>query len=72
MPQSRRLSWLLTFGLPLAFVAYFPAGVITGHGSTLCGPVWLAELSPLIGLGLYLLSRLLWSWSLKHYMGVTG
>jgi ABC-2 type transport system permease protein len=32
-------------------------------------PVWLAELSPLIGLGLYLLSRLLWSWSLKHYTG---
>ncbi|MEV2198240.1 hypothetical protein AB0I02_45780 [Streptomyces phaeochromogenes] len=53
------MSWLLTFGLPLAFVAYFPAGVITRHGSTLSVPVWLTELSPLIGRGLYPLSRLL-------------
>ncbi|WP_128380595.1 ABC transporter permease [Streptomyces cavernae] len=68
----KALSWLLTFGLPLAFVAYFPAGVLTGHGSALGVPMWLAAASPLIGLGLYLLSRLLWSWSLKHYTGVNG
>src|SRR4029079_1289022 len=57
----KALSWLLTFVLPLPFVAYCPAGVLTGHSSTLGVPVWLAEVSPLIGLGLYLLSRLLWS-----------
>lgn len=68
----KALSRMLTFALPLAFVAYFPAGVLTGHGSDLGVPAWLAEASPLIGLGLYLLSRLLWSWSLKHYTGVNG
>lgn len=35
---------LLTYGLPLAFVAYFPAAVLTGHGTAV--PYWLAAASP--------------------------
>jgi ABC-2 type transport system permease protein len=36
----------LTFGLPLAFVAYFPAAVLSGHGHDTGVPYWLAASSP--------------------------
>jgi len=62
----------LTYGLPLAFVAYFPAAVLTGHGGDSGVPYWLASASPLLGAAAYLLSRLLWRWSLRHYTGVNG
>ncbi|MFF6806598.1 ABC-2 family transporter protein [Streptomyces sp. NPDC012616] len=62
----------LTYGLPLAFVAYFPAAVLTGHGHSTGVPYWLAAVSPLLGLLAYLGSRLLWRWSLGHYTGVNG
>ncbi|MBW8700123.1 hypothetical protein MBT84_10995 [Streptomyces sp. MBT84] len=61
---------LLTYGLPLAFVAYFPAAVLTGHGTG--APYWLAAGSPLVGVLAYLGARLLWRWSLRHYTGVNG
>ncbi|KOU61954.1 ABC transporter [Streptomyces sp. MMG1533] len=62
----------LTFGLPLAFVAYFPAAVLTGHGHDTGVPYWLAAASPLLGVVAYLGARLLWRWSLRHYSGVNG
>ncbi|MGW4932382.1 ABC transporter permease [Streptomyces sp. NPDC004166] len=63
---------LLTYGLPLAFVAYFPAAVLTGHGHGTGAPYWLAAGSPLVGVLAYLGARLLWRWSLRHYTGVSG
>ncbi|WP_329544864.1 ABC transporter permease [Streptomyces sp. NBC_01356] len=68
----RAVGGLLTFGLPLAFVAYFPAAVLTGHASGTGVPYWLAAASPLLGAAAYLGSRLLWRWSLRHYTGVNG
>ncbi|MFF3942494.1 ABC transporter permease [Streptomyces phaeofaciens] len=68
----RAVSGFLTYGLPLAFVAYFPAAVLTGHGHDTGVPYWLAALSPLLGALAYLGSRLLWRWSLGHYAGVNG
>jgi ABC-2 type transport system permease protein len=62
----------LTFGLPLAFVAYFPAAVLTGHGNDTGVPYWLAAASPLLGAAAYVGSRMLWRWSLRHYQGVNG
>ena len=60
----------LTFALPLAFVAYFPAAVLTGHDTSV--PYWLAASSPLLGLVAYLGARWLWRWALGHYSGVIG
>ena len=68
----RAVGGLLTYGLPLAFVAYFPAAVLTGHGHDTGAPYWLAALSPLVGVAAYLGSRVLWRWSLRHYAGIGG
>ncbi|MER5436132.1 ABC-2 family transporter protein [Streptomyces sp. NPDC002588] len=68
----RAVGGLLTFGLPLAFVAYFPAAFLTGHGHDTGFPSWLAAASPLLGVLAYLGARLLWRWSLAHYSGVNG
>ncbi|MFI9168266.1 ABC transporter permease [Streptomyces lincolnensis] len=62
----------LTYALPLAFVAYLPVAVLTGHGHDTGVPYWLAAVSPLVGALAYLASRLLWRWSLRHYSGVNG
>ncbi|MEV6592086.1 ABC transporter permease [Streptomyces acidicola] len=62
----------LTYGLPLAFVAYFPAAVLTGHGHDTGVPYWLAAASPLLGGLAYLGARLLWRRSLSAYAGVNG
>lgn len=42
----RAVGGLLTYGLPLAFVAYLPAAVLTGHGHSTVVPYWLAAGSP--------------------------
>jgi ABC-2 type transport system permease protein len=68
----RAVGGFLTYGLPLAFVAFLPAAVLTGHGHDIGVPYWLAASSPHVGLLLYLAARLLWRWSLGHYTGVNG
>ncbi|WP_327432711.1 MULTISPECIES: ABC transporter permease [unclassified Streptomyces] len=68
----RAVGGFLTYGLPLAFVAYFPVSVLTGHGGDSGVPYWLAAGSPLLGVAAYLGSRLLWRWGLRHYAGVNG
>lgn len=68
----RALGELLTWALPIAFIAYLPIGVLTGHGSGLGVPVAVAALAPAISLAAYIGSRLLWNRSLSHYTGVNG
>jgi ABC-2 type transport system permease protein len=70
MPKA--VGGLLTWALPIAFIAYFPVGVLTGHGGALGVPVVIAAAAPLVALAAYLGSRVLWNWSLGHYTGVNG
>ncbi|OIV36151.1 ABC transporter permease [Mangrovactinospora gilvigrisea] len=58
---------ILTFVIPLAFVAFFPSAVLTGRSGGLYVPEWLALMSPLAGPLLVLLAREVWRSQLKHY-----
>lgn len=68
----RLVSSVFTFVLPLAFIAYFPASVLTGHGRGLGVPFAVAVASPLIGLTAFVGARALWNRSLRYYTGVNG
>lgn len=68
----RLVTGTFTFILPLAFIAYFPAAVLTGHTSGLDVPAAVAAAAPLIGLAAFVGSRLLWNARLRRYTGVTG
>lgn len=61
-----------TFVLPLAFVAYLPAAVLTDRTGSLGVPAVIAVAAPAIGLAAYVGSRCLWRLSLRHYTGVNG
>ncbi|MFJ7333688.1 ABC transporter permease [Streptomyces sp. NPDC101110] len=68
----RAVDAAFTFLLPLAFIAYFPAAVLTGNTPGLGVPETVAALSPVIAIAAFLASRLLWNRSLRHYTGVNG
>ena len=70
--MPRLASGALTFVLPLAFIAYLPIGVLTGHSSSLGVPVALAAAAPAVGLAAFVAARLLWNASLRRYKGVNG
>ncbi|MEH0542272.1 ABC-2 family transporter protein [Streptomyces sp. B21-105] len=59
----------LTFGLPVAFIAYFPIAVVSGNRDSVGAPALLVISAPLIGLLAYAASRRLWLASLHHYKG---
>lgn len=58
--------------LPIAFIAYLPVGVLTGHGGALGVPLVVAAGAPAVALAMYVGSRLLWNRSLRYYTGVNG
>jgi len=49
----RGVAYLLTFVVPLAFAAFFPAAILLGRTDDLFVPIWLAAASPMVGLALY-------------------
>ena len=62
----------LTYLLPVAFVAYLPAAVLTGRVASTGVPEWLAYASPAAGPLLYILARYAWYRALRHYESVGG
>jgi len=66
------LRGVLTFVLPLAFIAYLPAAVLAGRTGGLGVPGVVALLSPLLGLLAFVAAIRLWRWSLRHYNGIGG
>jgi ABC-2 type transport system permease protein len=61
------LRFLLTFGLPLAFVAYFPATVILGRTEELSVPRAFAYLAPLAGVFWFGLAHRFWKREIRRY-----
>lgn len=59
--------WLLTFGIPVAFVAYFPATVLLGRTQELTVPSLIAYLAPAAGLLWFGLAYQLFRHELRAY-----
>jgi ABC-2 type transport system permease protein len=69
-PLSIYASWfrkVLTFGVPLACVAYYPVLVILKRPDPLGAPDWLLPLTPLAGFAFLALSFLAWRAGLARY-----
>lgn len=61
------LAQVLTFALPVAFVAYLPASVILDRTDGLHVAPWLAIAAPLVGVGLFLIALRIWNRQSRHY-----
>lgn len=66
------LQGIFTFVLPLAFVAYFPVSVVLDLTPRDGFLSFLAHISPLVGLLLFLGARWIWKRSLRTYASVGG
>lgn len=62
--------WVLTFVLPVAFVAYIPAGVLLDKTGSLNVPPAVAYLGPLLGVAMFAVAYRIWQSQLKHYHSV--
>jgi viologen exporter family transport system permease protein len=63
---------VLTYLLPVAFVAYLPAAVLTGRISATGVPAWLAYASPAAGPLIYIAARYAWQRALRRYESASG
>lgn len=63
----RAAAYLLTFVLPLAFAAFFPAAILLGRTDDLFVPTWVAVASPAIGLLLYAAAVAFFHRQMRHY-----
>ncbi|WP_092650731.1 ABC transporter permease [Actinopolymorpha singaporensis] len=63
----RAVGYLLTFVLPLAYAAFFPAAILLGRTNDLFVPTWLALASPVAGLLLYAGAVRLFHRQVRHY-----
>ena len=63
---------VLTYVLPVAFVAYLPAAVLTGRIASTGVPAWLAYASPAAGPLLFIGARYAWHRALRRYESTGG
>jgi ABC-2 type transport system permease protein len=61
---------MLTYALPVAFIAYLPASVLLRRTGELAVPAILGYGTPLVGIALFALAYLFWRRQLRHYQGV--
>lgn len=64
---ERWFRWVLTFAVPLAAVAYYPALVVLGKADPLGAPAWVGWWSPLAGFVFLGLSFAAWRIGVRHY-----
>jgi ABC-2 type transport system permease protein len=62
----------LTFAFPIAFIAFLPAAVVTGHTASTGLPLWLVVASPALGAAFFLTAKSIWYRSLRLYQSVGG
>jgi ABC-2 type transport system permease protein len=62
----------LSFVFPVAFIAYLPAAMVTGHTASTGLPLWLTAASPAIGLAFFLAAKAAWYRSLRWYSSIGG
>jgi ABC-2 type transport system permease protein len=58
---------LFAYGLGFAFVAYYPALVLTHERDPLGHPAWLGWLSPLVAAAMAGLASVIWRSGIRHY-----
>lgn len=63
----KALEYLLTFALPVAFVAFLPATVVLDRSDGVHVAAWLALAAPLVGLGLFFIALRIWTRQSRHY-----
>ena len=61
------LQYVLTFALPVAFVAYFPATTLLDRTGEAIVPGWLAAGAPLVGAGLFVAALRIWRRASRGY-----
>jgi ABC-2 type transport system permease protein len=61
------LRYLLTFALPVAFVAFLPATVLLDRTDGLHVSPVLASVTPLVGVGLFLIALRIWKRQSRYY-----
>lgn len=64
---ARWFRWLLTFVVPLACVAYYPAMVLLGRPDPLGAPAWWGWCSPLVGFVFLAFGFAAWRGGVRHY-----
>ncbi|MGN7382949.1 ABC transporter permease [Paenibacillus sp. SAFN-117] len=62
---------LLTFGIPFAFINYYPSIVILSKDGGIF-PTWLGLIAPLVAVACFLLSLLMWFYGIKRYQSAGG
>lgn len=58
---------ILIFVVPFAFVNYFPAQFFLRKADLAAYPQWFMYLSPIVGIGLYIIAYAFWKFSLRYY-----
>nr|WP_315594149.1 ABC-2 family transporter protein [uncultured Cupriavidus sp.] len=64
---ARWFRYLLTFAVPLAGVAYYPALIILGKPDPTGAPAWTGLVSPLAGFAFLAVSFAAWRVGVRHY-----
>lgn len=61
---------LLTYALPVAFIAFLPASLLLDQTGELAVPAALGYATPIVGTALFTLAYVFWRRQLRHYQGV--
>jgi ABC-2 type transport system permease protein len=61
------LQYVLTFALPVAFVAYFPASALLDKAGEVVVPAWAAWIAPLVGMVSFLGALRIWRRASRGY-----